>query len=211
MISFLCVLCCCLHCLVYENNSSRPFIPLFACMFVYHQFFSYFLPLYCRLRSLCRGMVVDLSTMKHIVVRVLVQKRCVWCLLSVMFVCCLFFLPVLYSITSFMQSDDDCCNSCEEVQDAYKKKGWAVTNVDLIDQVSFGSSNSYMVSWRNHTHSLCLMIFFLNKLLELQKLCSFDINMYLTIIYIVLYKFFIHLVCFLLLIYNSTTSKKYML
>ncbi|XP_022727443.1 endoplasmic reticulum-Golgi intermediate compartment protein 3-like isoform X2 [Durio zibethinus] len=32
------------------------------------------------------------------------------------------------------QSDDDCCNSCEEVQEAYRRKGWAMTNVDLIDQ-----------------------------------------------------------------------------
>ncbi|CAO2815528.1 unnamed protein product [Amaranthus hypochondriacus] len=31
-------------------------------------------------------------------------------------------------------SDDHCCNSCEEVREAYKKKGWALTNVDLIDQ-----------------------------------------------------------------------------
>ncbi|CAN1324709.1 Endoplasmic reticulum-Golgi intermediate compartment protein 3, partial [Linum perenne] len=33
-------------------------------------------------------------------------------------------------------SDDQCCNSCEEVQEAYKKKGWALTNADMIDQVS---------------------------------------------------------------------------
>ncbi|KAG6505135.1 endoplasmic reticulum-Golgi intermediate compartment protein 3-like [Zingiber officinale] len=33
-------------------------------------------------------------------------------------------------------SDDQCCNSCEEVQEAYKKKGWALTNADLIDQCS---------------------------------------------------------------------------
>ncbi|XVE49571.1 hypothetical protein DITRI_Ditri01bG0092300 [Diplodiscus trichospermus] len=32
------------------------------------------------------------------------------------------------------QSDDDCCNSCEEVREAYQRKGWAITNVDLIDQ-----------------------------------------------------------------------------
>lgn len=32
------------------------------------------------------------------------------------------------------QSDDDCCNSCEEVRDAYRRKGWAMTNADLIDQ-----------------------------------------------------------------------------
>ncbi|XP_039006772.1 endoplasmic reticulum-Golgi intermediate compartment protein 3-like isoform X2 [Hibiscus syriacus] len=32
------------------------------------------------------------------------------------------------------QSDDDCCNSCEEVREAYRRKGWAMTNADLIDQ-----------------------------------------------------------------------------
>ncbi|XP_047341217.1 endoplasmic reticulum-Golgi intermediate compartment protein 3-like [Impatiens glandulifera] len=32
------------------------------------------------------------------------------------------------------QSDDECCNSCEEVREAYRKKGWGVSNVDLIDQ-----------------------------------------------------------------------------
>ncbi|KAL6645677.1 hypothetical protein ACP70R_012469 [Stipagrostis hirtigluma subsp. patula] len=32
------------------------------------------------------------------------------------------------------ESDDQCCNSCEEVRDAYRKKGWALTNVELIDQ-----------------------------------------------------------------------------
>jgi len=31
-------------------------------------------------------------------------------------------------------SDDECCNSCEEVREAYRKKGWAMTNTDLIDQ-----------------------------------------------------------------------------
>ncbi|XP_041015258.1 endoplasmic reticulum-Golgi intermediate compartment protein 3-like isoform X1 [Juglans microcarpa x Juglans regia] len=31
-------------------------------------------------------------------------------------------------------SDDDCCNSCEEVREAYRKKGWALTNMDMIDQ-----------------------------------------------------------------------------
>ncbi|KAH7575622.1 hypothetical protein JRO89_XS02G0166300 [Xanthoceras sorbifolium] len=36
-------------------------------------------------------------------------------------------------------SDDDCCNSCEEVQEAYRRKGWAMTNADLIDQVSFAA------------------------------------------------------------------------
>ncbi|KAH7677458.1 COPII vesicle protein [Dioscorea alata] len=31
-------------------------------------------------------------------------------------------------------SDDDCCNSCEEVREAYRKKGWGLSNADLIDQ-----------------------------------------------------------------------------
>ncbi|KAL3830447.1 hypothetical protein ACJIZ3_019249 [Penstemon smallii] len=31
-------------------------------------------------------------------------------------------------------ADDDCCNTCEEVREAYRKKGWAVSNPDLIDQ-----------------------------------------------------------------------------
>lgn len=39
-------------------------------------------------------------------------------------------------LDGFMQSDDECCNSCEEVREAYSKKGWALGNVDLIDQVS---------------------------------------------------------------------------
>ncbi|XP_006650004.1 endoplasmic reticulum-Golgi intermediate compartment protein 3-like [Oryza brachyantha] len=32
------------------------------------------------------------------------------------------------------ESDDQCCNSCEEVRDAYRKKGWALTNIEEIDQ-----------------------------------------------------------------------------
>ncbi|KAG9140664.1 hypothetical protein Leryth_006855 [Lithospermum erythrorhizon] len=31
-------------------------------------------------------------------------------------------------------SDDDCCNSCEEVREAYRKRGWAISDVDVIDQ-----------------------------------------------------------------------------
>ncbi|CAI9781775.1 unnamed protein product [Fraxinus pennsylvanica] len=31
-------------------------------------------------------------------------------------------------------SDDQCCNSCEEVRDAYQKRGWGMTNLELIDQ-----------------------------------------------------------------------------
>ncbi|XP_028549741.1 endoplasmic reticulum-Golgi intermediate compartment protein 3-like [Dendrobium catenatum] len=31
-------------------------------------------------------------------------------------------------------SDDHCCNTCEEVREAYRNKGWGITNMDLIDQ-----------------------------------------------------------------------------
>ncbi|XP_074582256.1 uncharacterized protein LOC141838624 [Curcuma longa] len=31
-------------------------------------------------------------------------------------------------------SEEDCCNSCEEVREAYRKKGWGLSNPDLIDQ-----------------------------------------------------------------------------
>ncbi|KAL1547018.1 endoplasmic reticulum-Golgi intermediate compartment protein 3-like [Salvia divinorum] len=31
-------------------------------------------------------------------------------------------------------SDDHCCNNCEEVRDAYSRKGWALSNPDMIDQ-----------------------------------------------------------------------------
>ncbi|KMZ73781.1 putative Endoplasmic reticulum-Golgi intermediate compartment protein,putative [Zostera marina] len=30
--------------------------------------------------------------------------------------------------------DDHCCNSCEEVREAYKKKSWGLSNPELIDQ-----------------------------------------------------------------------------
>lgn len=32
------------------------------------------------------------------------------------------------------ESDDQCCNTCDEVRDAYRKKGWGLTNPELIDQ-----------------------------------------------------------------------------
>lgn len=31
-------------------------------------------------------------------------------------------------------SDDHCCNTCEDVRESYRKKGWALTNPDEIDQ-----------------------------------------------------------------------------
>ncbi|KAF2317395.1 hypothetical protein GH714_021670 [Hevea brasiliensis] len=57
------------------------------------------------LKSLCKSMVADLNTMKFIVAHAMVRRN-----------------------------DDDCCNSCEQVREAYKKKGWALTGTHLIDQ-----------------------------------------------------------------------------
>lgn len=51
--------------------------------------------------------------------------------------CPLLFSPKIFPI---LQSDDDCCNSCEDVREAYRKKGWAMSNPDLIDQVSLSIS-----------------------------------------------------------------------
>ncbi|KAH9611460.1 hypothetical protein KSS87_009110 [Heliosperma pusillum] len=34
------------------------------------------------------------------------------------------------------ETDDHCCNTCEDVREAYTKKGWAISNPDIIDQVS---------------------------------------------------------------------------
>lgn len=46
-------------------------------------------------------------------------------------------LPLCYVIIYcyVLQSDDDCCNNCDEVREAYRKKGWALSNPDGIDQV----------------------------------------------------------------------------
>lgn len=49
---------------------------------------------------------------------------------------CIFSCFFLSNAFRYLQSDDDCCNSCEEVREMYRKKGWALTNPDLIDQVS---------------------------------------------------------------------------
>ena len=32
-------------------------------------------------------------------------------------------------------SDQMCCNTCEDVREAYRKKGWALSEVDNIKQV----------------------------------------------------------------------------
>jgi hypothetical protein len=34
------------------------------------------------------------------------------------------------------ENPDDCCNTCEEVREAYRRKGWAFSNAELIEQCS---------------------------------------------------------------------------
>lgn len=42
---------------------------------------------------------------------------------------------IVYLIVDCVQEEDHCCNNCEDVREAYRKKGWAFSNPDLIDQV----------------------------------------------------------------------------
>ncbi|KAG6478216.1 hypothetical protein ZIOFF_061651 [Zingiber officinale] len=80
-----------------------------------------------RSKDLYRSMVEDLIIMSPIVVLVMGQKRYAlewFCLCILTPLCSLVLLP----------SDDHCCNSCEEVREAYQKKGWGMTNPDHIDQ-----------------------------------------------------------------------------
>jgi hypothetical protein len=48
--------------------------------------------------------------------------------------CFLSLLHVVVVIAYMLQSDDACCNSCEEVREAYRKKGWALSDPESIDQ-----------------------------------------------------------------------------
>ncbi|CAK9325471.1 unnamed protein product [Citrullus colocynthis] len=39
-----------------------------------------------------------------------------------------------YCGSCYGASDEDCCNSCQDVREAYRRKGWALAHPDLIDQ-----------------------------------------------------------------------------
>lgn len=100
-----------------------------------------------RLRDHCKNMEEGSTKVNNIVARVMVLRRYAhpfffgsFCF-SVTFISAFLVHVMLYFSTSNCldllgaQSDEQCCNSCEEVREAYKKKGWALTNPDLIDQV----------------------------------------------------------------------------
>ncbi|GFP82374.1 endoplasmic reticulum-golgi intermediate compartment protein 3 [Phtheirospermum japonicum] len=47
------------------------------------------------------------------------------------------------SCFSVESSDEECCNSCEEVHEAYRKKGWGLTNTDLAGNSYFAPGTSF--------------------------------------------------------------------
>ncbi|KAF8405993.1 hypothetical protein HHK36_008073 [Tetracentron sinense] len=57
-------------------------------------------------------------------------------------------------------SDDDCCNSCEEVREAYRKKGWGLSNPDIIDQVC-----------RYEIHCFCSLFSWSSQICSKLKFC----------------------------------------
>lgn len=73
-----------------------------------------------------------------------------------------------------LQSDEDCCNSCEEVREAYRKKGWGMSNPDLIDQVfhsELSLKSDLLIKFNNEKNLSIWCIVFMNSKLSL-KLCS---------------------------------------
>jgi len=77
------------------------------------------------------------------------------------------FMSMVSLLLILMQTDEQCCNSCEEVREAYRKKGWALSNMDLIDQVglilSFYHNKHWNFLWiQMHTcealHVLCILM-----------------------------------------------------
>lgn len=65
------------------------------------------------------------------------------------------------------QSDNDCCNSCEEVREAYRKKGWGLNNQELIDQVSwrfiFDLATSLKLNLKHFSKSVFFLYGFIIK------------------------------------------------
>ncbi len=118
-----------------------------------------------RLGSLCKGMEAALKKMRNTVVLAMVQKwwtfsdsfffiTTVNIMIVLVFIfssrCTCFLSDAKKSFAERMelrifsfwnamdggfQSDDQCCNSCEDVREAYRQKGWAIGDPEIIDQV----------------------------------------------------------------------------
>jgi hypothetical protein len=59
-----------------------------------------------------------------------------------------------------LQSDDQCCNSCEDVREAYRQKGWAIGDPEIIDQVFMIRSASGYWSFLSTTFAHFLLFKF---------------------------------------------------
>lgn len=59
-----------------------------------------------------------------------------------------------------LQSDDQCCNSCEDVREAYRQKGWAIGDPEIIDQVFMIRSASGYWSFLSTTFAHFLLLKF---------------------------------------------------
>jgi hypothetical protein len=57
-----------------------------------------------------------------------------------------------------LQSDDQCCNSCEDVREAYRQKGWAIGDPEIIDQVFMIRSASGYWSFLSTTSAHFLLV-----------------------------------------------------
>lgn len=115
-----------------------------------------------RSRNHCKNMVEGLAKARNIVAPVMVRRRCAhFCVFPVLIsfsVICFTFLTLHCLRFLGAQSDEQCCNSCEEVREAYKKKGWALTNPDLIDQVY--ELFCHIFAWIYTKKKLCFELLF---------------------------------------------------
>lgn len=122
-----------------------------------------------------------------------------------------------------LQSDDECCNSCEDVREAYRKKGWALSNPDLIDQVcpydilTFNSivflntsntilTNTRKIFWCKQTSS-----YFHIYVYRIPEVPSFQAIHILHIIYMHNFLFVMHLImlCIFILFFNFNCNTFY--
>ena len=105
-------------------DASDFIVQVADCIFsiIYLLLFSWLQPVFC----LSRGFLLN-----KIRIHLFATRNSHMCI--IFFILHIVLLPIISLFA--LQSDEDCCNSCEDVREAYRKKGWAVTNPDLMDQV----------------------------------------------------------------------------
>ena len=68
-----------------------------------------------------------------------------------------------------------CCNTCEQVQEAYRKRGWAFSNADNIEQVGRNLDLSCLLFLHVFINPcVCVLVFFICSAIEKvgQKKCK---------------------------------------